>query len=306
MNSEKYAGLDLGTNTFLCLICETLDGKIQVLEDAVETVRLGQDIDKTQQLHVEALQRADACLGRFRKLLDHHGVNKISVAATSAARDAKNGDALFALGRKHGLQIQIIEGHREAEVSFRGACFGLPTDHEFLVIDVGGGSTELILGSSGPRGRLIFKTSLNLGGVRLRERMISKYPVSAKELQALKEYIHDEISKASIPNISEDCTVLAVAGTPTSLAALALGGFIENKVNGYELTLTELKTWIHVFSSMSVEEIQGKYQLGGRSDIILVGTLILAAALEKVNRTSLRVSTKGVRYGLVMEQIAKY
>lgn len=294
----KIAGIDLGSNTFLCLIGETSGNNFTVIEDIVETVRLGQGIDQSKHFHPDALKRADICLGRFREKLNHYHVKRVAVAATSAARDAQNREDLFSIGRKHGFDIQIIDGHREAEISFRGACFGLNPEGSYLVVDVGGGSTELVLGD---HHGLKFKTSLNIGGVRLRERYVGNYPVELKDLVLLRKVIAQEVHKATFAGMTDRTEIIAVAGTPTTLAALAVGGYSEEKVNGFKLQREDIENWINIFAGMSLPEIQTMYQLGGRADIIMVGCCILAAVMDEVGRKSMTVSTKGVRYGLVLD-----
>ena len=300
----KVAALDLGTNTFLCLIVEgdQVSGITKVYRDLVQTVRLGQDVAKTNRLHPEALQRAEACLIEFKKEIDKHNVDKILAMATSAARDAENGDELFKIGEKLGIPIQVIAGADEARISYQGATVGLPQSQKVsLIVDIGGGSTELIQG----RGKeILFSRSLDLGGVRLTEQFIHQQPVSEQESIEATQFIKKSL-QTTLVEIRKNPVdqIVAVAGTPTSIAAIELGGFDEKKIDGYYLSREKLAHWVKEFAQTSVEEKKKKYDLGGRADIIFIGSSILLALLDELSQKGLYVSTKGVRYGIALEML---
>lgn len=301
----KVAALDLGTNTFLCLIADVTDAGIgKVHKDLVQVVRLGQGVDKTGAFHPEALKRARECLAEFKKEIDAQKVDRILAMATSAARDASNGQELFRIGEDLGIPIEIIPGKDEARITYQGATVGLPRDGKtYLVVDVGGGSTEFILG----RGEnILFGESLNMGGVRLTEKLISAQPVSAVERDNLKKYIHHEV-EAIAPQLKNEKIdqMIAVAGTPTSLVAIEVGGFDEKKVDGFFLSKERLAFWVDEFAKTSVEEKKQKYNLGGRADIIYVGASILLSVIEELGLPGMIVSTKGVRYGVALEMLHK-
>ncbi|KYG60773.1 hypothetical protein AZI85_12355 [Bdellovibrio bacteriovorus] len=299
----KVAALDLGTNTFLCLIAEgTKDGITKVHKDLATTVRLGQGVDKTGEFHPEALQRAKACLAEFKKEIDLHKVDRILAMATSAARDAKNGKELFKIGEELGIPIEIIPGEDEARITYQGATAGMNDDQKTsLIVDVGGGSTELI---SGRGSKILFGESLNIGGVRLTEKFITTQPVPASEQKAVEEYIQEQI-KTVLPELQKEKIdqIIAVAGTPTSLVAIEVGGYDEKKVDGFFLGKERLAYWVREFGATTVEEKKEKYQLGGRADIIFAGASILLAVIEALKLPGMIVSTKGVRYGVALEML---
>ncbi|MGZ3768394.1 MAG: Ppx/GppA phosphatase family protein [Bdellovibrio sp.] len=302
----KVAALDLGTNTFLCLIAEgTKSGITKVHKDLVQVVRLGQDIDKTGEFHPEALKRARQCLTEFKKEIDAQKVDAVLAMATSAARDARNGSELFKIGEELNIPIQIIPGEDEARITYQGATLGLTNLAETsLVIDVGGGSTELIYGKGE---NIYFAESLNIGGVRLTEKFISAQPVVEKEKTTLNSYIQEQLHNILLK--LKDKTVgqvIAVAGTPTSLVAIEIGGFDEKKVDGYFLKKERLAYWVNEFANTTVEEKKVKYNLGGRADIIFAGASILLAVIESLNLPGIIVSTKGVRYGVALEMLRKF
>lgn len=301
----KVAALDLGTNTFLCLIAEgTKAGIQQVHLDLARVVRLGQGVAQTGEFHAEALIRARTCLEEFKTEIDRHKVDRILAVATSAARDARNGGEIFKIGEDLQIPIEIIAGKDEARITYQGSTVGLSDSKKTsLVIDVGGGSTELILG----RGEeIILSQSLDIGGVRLTERFISQQPVVGEEALKLNQYIHQEIAPfiAGVKNEKID-QIIAVAGTPTSLVAIEIGGFDEKKVDGFFLTRDRLSYWVSEFGSTSIEEKKSKYGLGGRADIIYAGSSILISLIEALNLPGMVVSTKGVRYGVALEMLRK-
>lgn len=297
----KVAALDLGTNTFLCLIVDgNKNGITKVHKDLMQVVRLGQGVGETGAFHPDALVRARQCLTEFKKEIDAQKVDKILAMATSAARDAKNGEELFKIGKDLGIPIEIIPGEDEARITYQGATAG-GTDNTkvSLVLDVGGGSTEYIVGQGE---KILFGESLNIGAVRLTEKHVKTQPVPEAEKQAVKEHIHKELSRI-LPEIKKNKVdqIVAVAGTPTAIVAIEVGGFDEKKVDGHFLSRERLQYWVNEFGNTTVDAKKEKYQLGGRADIIFVGASILLATVEALNLPGMIVSTKGVRYGVALE-----
>lgn len=326
---KRIAALDLGSNTFLLTIADLYRekeseshrgigierkpqlsvqegaalGKIkihQVLCDETEVVRLGQGVDKTQCLHPEALQRVDACFQKYSQFISQYNAEVVVSAATSAARDAKNSQELFALGEKYKIPIQVIPGEEEAAVTYLGATFEESDTEGVLVLDIGGGSTELMAQVEAS----IFGHSLNIGSVRLLEKIVESQPISRRNLQQLDEFILNEIKQFSqqIPQKSDVQKMIAVAGTPTTLAMIDQQiEFSEEKVHNYKLSFDRVSYWRERLAQMSVEERQ---QLPGmpanRADVIAVGASILLKVMESYGLSECKVSTKGVRYGLLM------
>lgn len=298
----KVAALDLGTNSFLCLIAEVQSGQVtQVYDDQVRVVRLGQDVQKSKMFHPEALKRARSCLEEFSEIIQKHKPDRILAMATSAARDVSNGQELFQIGRDLKIPIEIIPGEKEAEITFQGATSHLPQDGKSrVVVDVGGGSTEFILGKNH---KVELSESVDVGCVRLTEKFISAQPVPAHEQQHVTAEIQKRIQKITTEitkfNFSE---VIAVAGTPSAIAAIQFGGFDEKKVDGFQLSQEKLADWVEKFSKSSVEEKISKYGLEkGRADVIYIGALLLQLSLLALKAPALIVSTKGVRYGIALE-----
>jgi len=310
----KVAALDLGTNTFLCLIAEVQSGKIgQIYEDQVQVVRLGQGMGKTStpnirpQFHPEALKRAETCLKEFSKAIQKHRPEKILAMATSAARDASNAEDLFRIGRELQIPIEIIPGSREAEITYQGSISGQKDfSKNFVVIDIGGGSTEIIFGKGS---ELKFSQSLDIGCVRLTEKFLATQPASAKSLQDLRGFIAqklDGLIQAALKKVPFNPAAdiaLAVAGTPTELARIQIGGeFTPEKIDGFALQQRQLNDWFSEFSLLSSEQITQKFSVTpGRADVILVGVIILQEFCRTLGIEHILVSTRGVRFGVALE-----
>lgn len=306
----KVAALDLGSNTFLCLIAQVAKEKgnyfIQkIISDQVDVVRLGQDVNKTKRLHPDALIRAEACLKNFKEIIDKHQPEKILAMATSAARDSENRNELFEIGKKLNIPIEIIPGEKEALITYQGSISGQTADKNRLVIDIGGGSTEFITGNL----KEIFQNiSLNIGCVRLTEQFITSQPTSDKEVDAAENAIKENLKKIESFNKTEIAEILAVAGTPTSLAAaqLKLKTFDASKIDGFQLDLKALQQWKINLQKATLEE---KIHMGipaGRADVMLIGVLILIQTLKLFNKNEITVSTRGVRHGIALEMARRF
>lgn len=294
----RVAALDLGSNTSLLMIAEMDGARLKrVLHDETNVTRMGQGVHAERRLHPEALARLDACLGAYARTIAQHRCDKVIAVATSAARDVSNGGELTALGQKHGIPIFIISGDREARLTFRGALCDRATTAGCAVIDVGGGSTEIIAERNGePVGH-----SVDVGSVRLTELLVKAQPISEADIGAIKLFAGEAFAAAPLPK-AQVTEVVAVAGTPTTLAALELKrDFDESLVHGFKLSLATIEAWITRLAAMSVAE---REKLPGmqpkRADVIVTGALILAGAMRALDQTEVTVSTRGVRYGVAL------
>lgn len=310
----KVAALDLGSNTFLCLIAEVEHNKITAIyDDQVQVVRLGQGLSAQamgqKKLHPEALARAKKCLTDFSVMIKKHNPEKVLAMATSAARDAVNNEELFQVGRDLNIPIEVIPGYREAEITYLGGTSGLTSENlgpakKTIIIDIGGGSTELI---SGLGKKILFSKSLDIGCVRLTEKFLPTQPTSRENISILQKSIRDalrpvteEIFTASTN--SNELHLIAVAGTPTELAKIEIGAFDVRRIDGYKFSLDRLKSWQEKFAACSVEQIMNLYNVSpGRADVILVGVMILIEVCEQLRQKEIQVSTRGVRFGVALE-----
>tara|TARA_B110001454_G_scaffold219198_1_gene251458 strand:- start:26336 stop:27262 length:927 start_codon:yes stop_codon:yes gene_type:complete len=301
--SRKIATIDIGSNSFLLLLCHANENGITSIEkDVVEIVRLGQGLATNKKFLPEALLRAETTLKKFKAMIDDFRPDVILPKATAAARIAENRQDLLNIGKKLGLDIETIPGEQEAKVTYQGVFWGQKTDESGynLLIDIGGGSTELIVGKGS---RIEYSISIPFGAVLLTEKLIKNHPVTLDDEKALLEVIESGIAPA-IKAISKFPikTVLAVAGTPTTLAQIILGGYDDKKINGYSLASEKL---LDLENNLKIRSVEQRIQeLGvpkGRADILYSGALLLRKIIEAVNLKSVTVSTRGVRHGIVAD-----
>ncbi len=293
----RVAALDLGSNTTLLLIAEVNNGQIKVLVDEARVTKLGQGVQASRRFHPEALARMRVCLSEYQALIEAHRCDKVIAVATSAARDVGNGIELVQIGAERGIPIQIISGQSEAELTFRGALFDRGDTRGSAVIDVGGGSTEIIVHSNeGVRG-----ISVDVGSVRLTEQFVTTDPISPAELSSLTRHIDSAFNRVKIPT-GVLKGAFAVAGTPTTLAALAQQSeYSEEIVHSYKLSVPLIQTWCDRLAQLSGQERRSLPGMQpGREDVIVAGTAILLGAAKALNVSELTVSTRGVRYGVAL------
>lgn len=296
---KRIAAIDMGTNSFLCLIADVSGSTLTVIEDHAKVVRLGEKVNQNKAFLPQALARAQDCLKNFKNIIDKNNVDKIVATATSAARDAKNGGELKKICDDLGIPMHIIGGSREAELSFIGAVSNVENykTKKILVVDVGGGSTEYIYSEPNKK---IMATSFNVGCVRLTEMFLEKDPIDEKELYDLRA--HAEKTIAAYGKVNPDL-IIAVAGTPTTLACVEQKiDFDESKVDGYFLTKEKLFDLLQRLSSLSLEKrksLPGLEPL--RADVIIAGIVMLQLSLDLGNKNEMQVSTRGLRYGVALK-----
>lgn len=299
----KIASLDLGSNSFLLLLCEAGVGGINTVhKDMIDIVRLGQGLSSNKRFLPEALGRAENTLHTFKQHIDAFKPDLILAKATAAARIAENKQELLSIGNLMGIPIDIIPGEKEAQVTYQGVFWGRSFDKsEYnLLIDIGGGSTELIVG----RGMDIeYSISVPFGAVLLTERFIKNHPVSAADEQNLRQQITLEIKTAlaSIARFPIKNTY-AVAGTPTTLAQIMLGGYDDARINGFQLTTASLLDLENKLKVRSIDERINELGVPkGRADILYAGAVLLRTLIESILSPSVVVSTRGVRHGIVAD-----
>jgi exopolyphosphatase/guanosine-5'-triphosphate,3'-diphosphate pyrophosphatase len=296
----KVAAIDLGTNSFLCLVAEVDEKaqKLKKLDDLCRVVRLGEKVQANRLFLPAALKRAEICLDEFAALIKRHKVDRVIATATSAARDASNGEELMKLGRDRGIPIFIIEGVKEAELSFEGAISAVAEapNKKIFVVDVGGGSTEFIFREPGKK---LNGKSFDVGCVRLTEMFLTKDPVDEKEYQKLFDYASQVVK--GYGRVAPDL-VIGVAGTPTTLACVAQGlDFDEEKVEGYQISRAQIAELASRLGSMPLEQrkkLKGLEPL--RADVIIAGCALLECALALCGKDKMTVSTRGLRYGVAL------
>jgi exopolyphosphatase / guanosine-5'-triphosphate,3'-diphosphate pyrophosphatase len=226
---SRVAAVDCGTNSIRLLIADAADGRLTDEHREMRIVRLGQGVDATGEFAPDALARTKTALAAYGELMRVHEVTKVRMVATSAARDVANRDEFFQMTADvlgavvDGAVAEVITGTEEAELSFRGAVGDLdPADGPFVVVDLGGGSTEVVVGGGRPEEGVTASFSADIGCVRLTERCLHSDPPTAEEVAAAREVIRGALDEAlRRVSVQGARTWVGVAGTMTTLAALA-------------------------------------------------------------------------------------
>ena len=296
----KIAALDLGTNTSLLLVCEVKNHQVvRVFADESRVTRLGQEVEAHRRLHPEALERAEKCFSDYQKIIDQHQCDKVIAVATSAARDAKNFEEFVRIGEKYSIPIHIISGQLEAKLTFLGATSHLPSSEGVAVIDVGGGSTEIITETLTGQWE---GQSLDIGSVRITEKFGLTHPLSKVTYQRITEFVRQVLKTNEQALPKKVLRVVAVAATPTTLSCLLQNKtFSEAEIEGYKISIEQIDQIRDQLSAMTLSEIKGlKGMDPQRADVIFAGSTILSESIKFLNRAELQVSVRGVRYGLAM------
>ncbi len=300
------AVIDIGTNTTLLLIC-TIDksGTIIPVRHEQRVPRLGQGVDASGLLLDEAMDRVVRVCEEYGEIMREYPLRYIVVAGTSAMRIATNRDVLIEkIRRTVGFDVEVLSGEDEALWTYRGAISGVGNPQRSMVIDVGGGSTEITVGEGIT---IVQKLSLDLGSVRLTERFLKIDPPTSEELSSAREHVKRVLNAATLPDVAK-ATCIGVAGTPTSLAVIdqRLPDFDLQKVAGYKLSRERVAQLLETLSSLTTKEIRHLSAImQGREDIIVAGTLILHTVMEVLSIDSLTVSERGIRYGLALREFEK-
>jgi exopolyphosphatase/guanosine-5'-triphosphate,3'-diphosphate pyrophosphatase len=296
----RVAAIDCGTNSIRLLIADITGDNFQEITREMEIVRLGQGVDATGKFDPEAIERTLIATKRYAEIIASKGVEKIRFCATSATRDASNRD-LFIDGVREilGIEPEVIPGTEEAELSFIGATKGLThTESPYLVVDIGGGSTEFVLGDS----EVKYAKSVNIGCVRMSERHLNKAPQDPLAVQKAIQDIDDAIAEAAyIVPIKEAKTLIAVAGTATTVAAAALGLSEYDRYSIHLSRISAAKVFevAQMFSLMSREEIAALgYMHPGRVDVIAAGSLVLARVMLATGATEFVASESDILDGM--------
>ncbi len=295
-NSLVAAGLDIGTNTILMVVAErSASGDVSVLADEHSVARLGADVDKSGKISDAALARALPILERYASICKHYAVQSTVAVTTSAMRDASNSTEIrAALEQALGHTISVIDGEHEARLSFRGAATG----GQSTVIDIGGGSTEIVSGNEdGPQ----HARSLDIGAVRLSERHFPALPPSADQADAARRTVRQHLEKI---NWTDFGTLVGVGGTPSSLAAMALG--LERmrpaELDGRSISAADVARLCRELLNTDVESIRAHPAIHPhRADILPMGSIILDEIMQFCGADAIRISIRGLRYGALLE-----
>lgn len=302
----RVAAVDCGTNSVRVLIAEGAGAGFAELDRDLRLTRLGQGVDATGRFADDALARTLDAVAEFAGRIRDAGAERVRFVATSAARDAANREAFFAGVRERlGVDAEIISGAEEARLSFTGALSASgPVAWPALVMDIGGGSTELALGrpDAGDVPAVEASRSMDVGSVRLRERFLHSDPPTAAEIAAATEFI-DGLIEASGVDVASAATWIGVGGTATSLSAILqeLPAYDRAQVQGSVLPRADLATLAERLLGMPVAEVRALPTMQPkRADVICGGALIAARVGERLG-VDLLVSEADILDGLVLE-----
>ena len=302
----RVAAIDCGTNSIRLLIAEAgvAGGPFVELDRRTEIVRLGQGVDATGEFHPDALARTFAATDAYAALIRSAGVppELTHFVATSASRDARNRDAFFdGISARVGVAPDVITGDVEARLSFTGALSRVrPGGEPVLVMDIGGGSTEFIVG--GADGRLESAISLDVGSVRLTERFLKTHPPAAEGLAAATAYV-DELLDRSGVDFGTVGSWIGVAGTATTLAGVYLGldAYDRALVHGSTIPRAELATMLANLSAMTLPQIRALPSMHpNRADVVTGGALIAARAAARMSVADLVISESDILDGIAL------
>jgi exopolyphosphatase/guanosine-5'-triphosphate,3'-diphosphate pyrophosphatase len=292
----NVAAVDIGTNSVRLLITNP---QAEQLERRMQITRLGQGVDVTGVLHPDAIARTLHVLSEYGALLKTHAVGRVRAAATSAARDAANSSEFFdAAERALGTRPELLSGEEEAQLSFRGATTGLePAQGPFLVVDIGGGSTEFVLGSTAPEALI----SVPLGCVRMTERHLKSDPPTPEQLAACDADIQAVLVqvKRAVP-VHQAKLMIGLAGTVTTLASLQLGleRYDPHQTHRARITRDQVELLFTRLCSVDVAARRRMLTEPKRAEVIVGGALVLRAILREFDRSELMASESDILDGL--------
>jgi exopolyphosphatase/guanosine-5'-triphosphate,3'-diphosphate pyrophosphatase len=296
----RVAAIDCGTNSIRLLIADIDGNNFREVVRDMQIVRLGQGVDETGQFHPDAITRTLAAVDKFAAEIAKRGVEKIRFCATSATRDATNRH-MFVDGVRErlGIELEVISGDEEAALSFAGAIKDLdPSNRPFLVVDIGGGSTEFVFGTS----TVEAARSVNIGCVRMSERHFASDPATSEQIEAARSDIQAAITQAAaVVPITKAKTLVAVAGTATTVAAAALE---LPEYDRYAIHLSRISAQqTHAAAAMFATSTREQrlalgYMHPGRVDVIAAGSLVLSEIMKATGASEFVASESDILDGM--------
>lgn len=301
---KRVAVIDVGTNSTRLLVADVEGGRVSPVDRRSTVTRLGRGVDLSGHLASEAIEDVCAAIGNYIGILEELGAETVDAIATSAVRDADNGSAFIAeLRERFALSARVLHGEEEARATYLGATSENPPTEPTLVVDIGGGSTELVVGTGS---EIAFHDSLQAGVVRHSERHVASDPPTAGELEALAADVRGLIEN-SVGEGVEARQGIAVAGTPTSLAAveMELDPYDPARVHGHVLTLPSIQRMLSRLASLPLAE---RVQIPGlhpdRAPTIVAGVVILVETMRAFRLEEITVSEHDILYGTALAAIA--
>ncbi|MFI5935577.1 exopolyphosphatase [Actinoplanes sp. NPDC051494] len=295
----RVAAIDCGTNSIRLLIADVGDGRLSDVSRRMEVVRLGEGVDRTGRLAPEAIERTRKALLGYAAEIAELGVSRVRMCATSASRDASNAVDFRAMVRSVlGVDPEVISGDEEARLSFAGAVNGLAADPPYLVVDIGGGSTEFVVGADAVQHAI----SVDIGCVRMTERHLHSDPPVPAEVEAAKRDITEAVDRAlaAVPGY-ENATLVGLAGSVTTVAALAmrLPEYDSAKIHHARIPYDDVA---EVVTGLMGATVADRRELSvmhpGRVDVIGAGALILRVIMERAGKSTVIVSEHDILDGI--------
>lgn len=300
------ASIDIGSNTVLLLISEInlRDKTLNALRNEYRIPRLGGNLKPGSPLMEAKIAELLGILRDYKKIIDDYGCSEVLAIGTNALRIASNSREVLKLAEEEtGIKTEVITGEKEARYSYLGASAEYPHDQVSLVIDIGGGSTELTIGKGE---EIYFSKSFQIGVVSLKE----KYMIQDHEPQSVRKEMKEYSSGVFSEVFGKDFNIgraISIGGTPTTLYTIInkLPQFIESQIHGREISKTQLTACTDELINLTPHQIITAYPAvtPGREDVITAGAVIMESLLEGLNLPSFLVSTKGIRYGVVYDYI---
>jgi exopolyphosphatase/guanosine-5'-triphosphate,3'-diphosphate pyrophosphatase len=301
------AALDLGSNTIKISVARVSEsGDIEIIGERSSITRVGEGLDQNGYVLEEAMSRTLAGLSELVAFAEDKGATEIACVGTAGLRGAKNAAEFLERAKAEcGLEVEIIDGMREAELSFRGPAESYGPG-PVAVLDVGGRSTEIVFGSGR---RIESRVSLEIGSVRMTERFLHQDPPAEEELAAMRAFLRAALSEA--PDIAPEAKLVGVSGTVLSLMGYSMGlddmGVAVARGEGRPLARDTVSAAYESLRRMrALERIRGTVIPSGRADVIVAGAAILLATMERHHKNEMLVSNRGVRYGLLTELAASH
>jgi exopolyphosphatase / guanosine-5'-triphosphate,3'-diphosphate pyrophosphatase len=301
--SPSVAVIDIGTNTTRLLVAEVEDGKVVELERRTTITSLGQGVDATGLLAQEAMDRVAEAIAVYREVIDRLGADRVVALATSAMRDAENGPEFRDfLQQRFGIDARTISGDREARLTFLGATSERADSASTMLVDIGGGSTEYVVGR--PREDPEFHVSTRMGSVRHTERFLAQDPPTQEEVAALRADA-GRIVEEEVPVEVRDPTEhgIAVAGTATTLAAIdqELDPYDPDKVHGYRLDFASCERILAMLAALPLEQrrrVTGLHP--DRAPSIVAGAAILVESIRGFGLGGVEISEADILHGAAL------
>jgi exopolyphosphatase / guanosine-5'-triphosphate,3'-diphosphate pyrophosphatase len=298
----RVAAVDLGTNSTRLLVADVRDGRVDDVERRLTITRLGEGVDARRRLLPLPIARVRNCLTDFRRAIERHGAERTLVVATSAVRDAENGEAFLGeIEWSYGFVTRLLSGEEEGQLTLRGVTAGRRLEPGTLIVDVGGGSTELLAG--GPEG-VTFHASLDLGCVRTTEHFLPSDPPAPRELvecaTAIRSLLAERVPEETRRGVR---TAIGVAGTVTTLAALDLGlrEYDPERIHGHRFAADAVEFQLHRLAALPLAELREVPGLEpARAPAIVAGILIVDEVLAYFGLRELEASEQDLLHGAAL------